>query len=51
MQTDRFKIATLTVCLEDVLEWMQTGVVNNVHYDEQSIMKHIKDVLEDMRSI
>ncbi len=51
MQTDRFKIATLTVCLEDVLEWMQTGVVNDVHYDEQSVIDSIKDVLGNMRSI
>ena len=51
MQTDRFKIATLTVCLEDVLEWMQTGIVNDMHYDEQSMIDSIKDVLENMKSI
>ena len=51
MQTSRFKIAMLTACLEDVLEWMQTGMVNDMHYDDQSMIDSIKDVLENMRSI
>ena len=50
MQTDRFKITKLTVCLEDVLEWMQTGAVNGVHYDEQGMINNIKDILRDTGS-
>lgn len=31
--------------LEDVLEWTETGMIEDVHYDQQSITDRIKEVL------
>ena len=36
----------LVTCLQDVQEWMETDMVNGVHYDAPSMMDSIRDVLK-----
>lgn len=37
---------SLRICLEDILEWLQTGgFIDGVHYDDQSVIDSIKEVL------
>ena len=41
-----FEDNPMRICLEDVLEWIQTGgEIDGVHFDEQSVMDSIKEVL------
>jgi hypothetical protein len=35
------------ITLEDILEWLETGMVNDVHYDEQSIIDAIRETIND----
>lgn len=35
----------LLVTLSDVLEWMKTGYINGVHYDEESLIEEVERVL------
>lgn len=37
---------TLRICLEDVLEWLRTGIVAGVRHDKETIMQFIEDVLK-----
>ena len=35
----------LRECLEDVLEWLKTGMVHDIGYDEASIVEAIEEAL------
>jgi hypothetical protein len=36
----------MKITLEDILEWLKNdGCINDVHYDEESVIKQIEEVL------
>lgn len=43
------KTDTLRLALEDVLEWLLDGTVNDVHYDEDSIIESIQSTLKECK--
>ena len=48
---EKEKVAALIIALMDTLEWLETGFINGVGYDEDSVKDEIRRVLHEVNSL